>query len=168
MVSEAIIGALVGAFATALFTPVGEEFRVILSGKYSINKGLRGRWICTWTTEGDDEHITDHVEIVKVAGEKITGIGRNAYAGDYKISGRLSPFSFLSLTYTGTDRKSLLGGVILLEINGSRDKMHGCWWEYTSEKEFCGGSTTWIKEERYQAEAHSSQDSRRPASATRA
>src|SRR5690242_20323171 len=60
-----VLAAILGALATAVFTPLGEETRAFFTGKYGLNKELLGRWICTWKVDGGNKETIDHVEIVK-------------------------------------------------------------------------------------------------------
>lgn len=141
----AIVSAIAGALVTALFTIFGEETKSFFLGKQGRNKDLVGKWNCSWKVEGKGKLTKDLVKVSKIRGDRVVAIGTNNAAGDYNISGRLSPSNLLTLTYEGTDRRSPLGGVIILELNATRDLMTGYWWEYGEKREFRGGATTWEK-----------------------
>jgi hypothetical protein len=65
--------------------------------------------------------------------------------GDYTISGGLSRSNLVTLNYEGHGRRQPIGGVIILKLTLTRDRMEGQWWEYNTGEEFIGGSTTWKK-----------------------
>lgn len=147
MITE-IVSASAGAMVTAAITLFGDEIKSIvlrISGKRRQNANLLGKWNCIWKVEGEEKEIKDHVEISSARPERILAVGKNPESGNYVISGRLSPSHLVTLTYRGDDKKSLLGGVIILELNLTRDIMEGYWWEYDNHRKFIGGSTVWEK-----------------------
>jgi hypothetical protein len=145
MMREAIVSAILGASITAVFTLFPEETKALILGRRGRNRDLIGKWNCIWKVSNDGKEIKDHILISKVAGERVLGTGKNTISGNYIISGRLSPSYLLTLTYCGVDKKSVLGGVVILELNATRDVMKGHWLQYRENREFHGGTTIWEK-----------------------
>lgn len=145
MLSE-ILAAVAGGVATGACSLFAEDIKEKLPRKRGINRDLLGKWNCAWTFEGQsDKLIRDYVEISKIARESIVAQGRNTAAGNYKLVGRFSQSYLLTLTYSGEDKRSALGGVVILELNASRDRMLGYWYEYSANRQFVGGQVMWEK-----------------------
>jgi hypothetical protein len=151
--TAALIG-LFGVLAGTLITIFSEELKSLVLRSGRANKDLLGRWRGTWcvTTKGKEnleqlpEVITDVIIISKVVGERIVATANNTEYGDYTISGRVSRSNLVTLHYEGHGRRQPIGGVIILKLTPTRDKMEGQWWEYNTKEEFIGGGTTWTKE----------------------
>jgi hypothetical protein len=138
----AAISAIVGAIAKEL----APELKPLLLGKARMNSDLIGKWNCTWSVKEDSKEIPDKVEISRVWGEKIWAIGINTAYGDYRIVGRVSKSSLVTLHYEGVERRQPLGGVVILKLNAMRTEMTGSWYEYGRRERIIAGDTTWNRE----------------------
>ena len=124
-----IIGAIVKAFAP--------DLKVLLTGKARTNSDLVGTWRCTWLVReqtGKETKIGDIVRISRVWGEKLWARGINTEYGDYKITGRVSRSSLVTLHYEGVERRQPRGGVLIMKLNAMREEMNGYWYEYGREE----------------------------------
>lgn len=148
-----LIAAIIGAISTILVgivTAFASELKELLIGNARINADLIGKWRCTWLLDKDQadygkQQFEDLAKITKVWGEKIFGNGVNNEYGDYKFNGRISRSSLITLHYEGVEEKQFLGGVIIMELNPTRDEMRGYWYEYGRERKIVGGTTVWQK-----------------------
>ena len=146
-VLAAIFGA-VGAIGGVVIKTFAPELRLLLLGKARTNSDLLGTWQCMWVVaqeSGEDKRVTDIVEIEKAWGEEIVATGINTQYGDYKIKGRVSRSSLITLRYEGMKQRQPLGGVLILRLNATRDEMTGRWYEYGREEKIVGGSTVWAR-----------------------
>jgi len=139
----AVAGAAAGAAVKASAPYLGE----VVAGKVRINSKLVGEWRCTWICppEAEEEKIDDRVTISKVRGERLWGLGDNTKYGGYKITGRVSPSLLVTLHYEGLNERQPLGGVVIMELYPTWDKMKGKWYEYGRKRMIIGGSTSWEK-----------------------
>ncbi len=145
MVSE-VVAAIAGGVVTGGVSIFGESAKIYFSGRNAHNKDLLGKWNCTWKFEGHvEKEIKDYVMLSRVTEDQVVALGKNTAAGNYKLSGRLSNSYLLTLIYAGEDRRIALGGVVILELNPTRDVLKGHWWEYDENRNFRGGSTIWEK-----------------------
>ena len=151
--NSTVIAAIIGAVTTvlvAIVTAFASELKVLLAGNARINADLVGKWRCTWFLEKDQgdydkQQFEDLAKISKVWGERILGNGVNNEYGDYKFAGRISRSSLITLHYEGAEEKQFLGGVIIMELNPTRNEMRGYWYEYGRERKIVGGTTVWQK-----------------------
>ena len=139
----AAISAIVGAIAKEL-APL---LPPLLSGNARMNFDLKGEWICTWVVNDDNPptEIPDKVDIFRVWGEKVWAKGTNK-VGNYRIAGRVSKSSLVTLHYEGIKQRQPLGGVVILKLNAMRTEMKGFWYEYGRRERIIGGPTAWNKE----------------------
>jgi hypothetical protein len=145
MLSE-VVAAIAGGMVTGGITIFGESAKTLVSGKRARNRDLLGKWNCVWHVEGhENEPIKDHVLISSIAGEEVVAFGKNTAVGNYKLTGKLSNSYLMTFIYGGEDRRIALGGVVILELNATRDVLKGHWWQYDENRNFCGGTTVWEK-----------------------
>jgi hypothetical protein len=139
--SATVTAALIGVFAS--------DLRLLLSGRARINADLLGQWNCTWIyQENEDyEEIQDVVTIIRTRGEQFTADAQNTKYGNYRISGRVSRSSLVTLFYEGEGSRQPIGGVAILELAPTRNKMQGYWHELNPERQFETGKVSWVKVE---------------------
>lgn len=85
------------------------------------------------------------MNVVKISGEKIIATAKTPERGDYKIIGRISPSSLITMQYEGKGDRQPLGGVVIMTLNVRRNMMEGHWYEHTDTRKFVGGKTVWKK-----------------------
>jgi hypothetical protein len=136
-----ITAALIGVFAS--------DLRLFLSGRAKINADLLGKWNCTWIDEDNEdyEEIQDIVTIIRTRDEQFTADAQNTKYGNYRISGRVSRSSLVTLFYEGEGSRQPIGGVAILELAPTRKKMQGYWHELNPERQFETGKVSWVKVE---------------------
>jgi len=144
MISE-VVAAIAGGVVTGGITIFGESAKTYVSSKRTRNRDLMGKWNCTWKIEGQAQPIKDHVMISSITDEQVIALGKNTAVGNYKLTGKLSNSYLMTFIYGGEDRRIALGGVVILELNATRDVLKGHWWQYDENRNFCGGSTVWEK-----------------------
>ena len=139
LASATISAALIGVFAP--------DLRLLITGRNRINADLRGKWKCLWIYEnGDDyEEINDIVILKSVRGERFTAYAQNTQYGNYRLSGRVSRSSLVTLYYEGEGPRQPIGGVVILDLSPTRDKMQGYWHELNPERQFEFGRVSWEK-----------------------
>ena len=141
----AAVGGIIGAVVKAL----APDLKVLLAGKARSNSDLIGTWDCAWfirqTTGKEELAYDDIIKISKVWGEKLSATGVNTKYGDYKITGRVSRSSLVTLHYEGDDERQSLGGVVIMKLRATRDEMNGYWYEYGTEEKIAGGRADWKK-----------------------
>lgn len=142
----AIIGAA-GAVIGAALKTVAPELRLLVTGRLRTNADLLGTWKCTWTVSPDAraKYIDDIVTISKVRGEEFWAKATNTQYGAYKLRGRISRSSLVTLHYESVQQRQTLGGVVIMKLNATRDAMNGYWYEYGREEKIVGGATVWTK-----------------------
>lgn len=143
-VLTALIG-LAGAVAGSIITAFSGEIKFALQGRLRRDSDLLGDWSCKWYVAPSDFEISDRVVVEKVAGEKIIARAQNTEYGNYELVGRLSKSSLLTMHYEGKGKRQPLGGVIILTLNPTRDRLNGYWYEYGPEGDIIGGKTEWVK-----------------------
>lgn len=121
-----VVGALI-AFLGTLLSPMGEDlrFRILPSKRQD---PLLGKWKCHWTSDAGTD-IVDQVEVTKVRGELVKGVGMNSKFGSYRLSGRVSRF-VVTFEYSGEGTRKNLHGVIILRQTPLANKMEGAWVQY--------------------------------------
>jgi hypothetical protein len=144
MISE-VVAAIAGGVVTGGITIFGESAKTYVSNKRTRNRDLLGKWNCAWKVEGHDQPIQDHVLISSISDEQVIAMGKNTAVGNYKLTGKLSNSYLMTFIYGGEDRRIALGGVVILELNATRDVLKGHWWQYDENRNFTGGSTVWEK-----------------------
>lgn len=135
-----VIGAVLNNFAP--------EIRLLITGRARANADLLSKWRCRWSVRRDtsaESYIDDVVTISKVRGEEFWGEATNTQYGAYKLRGRVSRSSLVTLHYEGVDQRQPLGGVVIMKLNATRDVMNGCWYEYGRGEKIVGGPTVWTK-----------------------
>lgn len=142
--ASALIG-VGGAVAGTLITVYSDELKAIFMGRLKRNRDLLGDWDCTWTVDLPERAppYQDIVTINKVSGEAIRGVAYTRDVGPYRLSGRASESSRVTLFYEGLEGRRPLGGVIILELNAVRDEMRELWLEHHREGGLIGGATQW-------------------------
>jgi len=143
----ALIG-VAGTVAGALLNSFSAELKALAFGRLNRNKDLVGRWDCSW--EGADVtgkrfHIQDIVNIGKISGDRVRALADTPGVGGYRLEGRISQSSLVTLFYEGLADRRPLGGVVILKLNPIRNEMHGYWHEYGPEGAIIGGETQWKK-----------------------
>ena len=146
-VTAAIVAGISG-FLGVIAKTFAPEFKLLITGKAGTNSDLVGKWNCIWFVRqetGEEKEITDIVSISRVRGEEVWARGINTQYGDYKITGRLSRSSLVTLHYEGVEQRQPLGGVIIVKLNATREEMNGYWYEYGRKEKIVGGPTVWKK-----------------------
>jgi len=144
-----IIG-LIGIILGALIKAFEDDLKTIFLGRNKQNQDLIGKWKCTWFVEdeikGEKRLTADMVVISKISGNKVIAKGENLQAGGYSLTGRISPAFVMTLIYHGDETADhVLGGVTILELNLTRNELHGYWHEFAADRQFYGGRTVWKK-----------------------
>ena len=145
-VTVALIG-LVGIVATALITAYAHDLKALATGRLKRDRDLLGDWNAIWAYEalGVEQPIRDTVTIQKVSGERVQALGQVPGIGKYPLVGRISLSNLVTFFYEGVENKRALGGVVILQLNGSRNEMNGYWVEYDDERKFTKGTVRWRK-----------------------
>lgn len=142
-----VMGTIGGAVCGAIAKEFAPDLRALVTGNAWTNSRLKGDWKCTWfeTSETDEITMTDAVTVSRIWGERLWARGKNTEYGDYDITGRVSSSLLVTLHYKGVHNRQLLGGVVIMNLNPTWEKMTGYWYEYGREAKIVGGRTLWEK-----------------------
>jgi hypothetical protein len=160
--SDGVLAALIGLFGTVVAAVIGlfnENLRARILGRPKTDGDLLGYWECKWEVTIPEDGspikkkkkfpIDDTVEFEKISAERIRAKGRTSGVGEYRLDGRISISSLVTFFYEGIgSTRQPLGGVVILALNRSRNKLTGYWYEFDEDGKIIGGKTMWTKPDR--------------------
>ena len=142
-----VVAAIVGAVGTIVGVVLGafqEDIRNIFHFSASKkNEYLLGDWVCTWDTlaPAAKPQIKDSVQITRVRGNLVKGVGKTPDIGDWDMDGRVG-YLAVSLSYSGKGEKRHLVGAIVLRKD-KLNEMTGAWAQYSGSGDVISGTTVW-------------------------
>jgi cell division protein YceG involved in septum cleavage len=147
---DTIVAAVIGFVGTTiggLLTAFGREFLDKFASGRNPYVDILGLWNCEWyVTNSSGDEVLYNSDIVKITELKGWGVEARGYqqtAGEYVLSGRISPVNVLTMLYEGKSKRHSLTGAVVLKVSPLADVMKGKWYGYTREDKLQGGEVIW-------------------------
>jgi hypothetical protein len=136
--------AIVGIIIGIVLREFGPDWLKVYRYKGSDLKRLLGEWEATWwvTNGTEKEYSKDRIKIIKIAGNKIIGEGKDV-KGIYVLEGIYSKGNLINFSYKYKGNINLLVGGLVVKVNPIMDECKGQWHGLVKEDFIMGGRVHW-------------------------